>query len=546
MRGHKSVESENLETVNQSGWRFFCCHAILRTKTAEYPSVSWGIMFRPFVTGEAAMFPERAVWNWVLAGIVASIVAFAGLAPGAAHGQVERYELGKRLRRFEEAWQNAAPDARKESASHMQDAVARFFSLNLQGAAEKLDAAWMVTVEDAVEDATKGAIPFRVELSPRLIDDQCTELSASLIRLYPSQSAPPELATVRWEILDPSGQTLVAKESTWPSAIEGISLPTTDLPSGDYRVRVSMIRDQSSCVFGEMVISRVVNLEPRRKRLDELSRDRKSSLDDCVRATIREHVGLIDDLIANRPLETDYPVNQLLALDEAMVDDPNSIATNLQTAAVNQDVWFVLAKSRRSVPVRLRCPPRSAGVHLEDRGLPVLILFHGAGGSENMFFETYGAGGAVRAGLERGWLVIAPRQGLTGISLDCSEMLDVLEKFFRIDREQVYLLGHSMGAGQVIRQATLHPELFRGAAVIGGGSGVRDPQKLVDIGWYVAAGELDFGRRGAKAFQESLQRVQPSRLKYELVPDVEHMVIVQATLQPTFEFFDDLTGHKPR
>ena len=227
-------------------------------------------------------------------------------------------------------------------------------------------------------------------------------------------------------------------------------------------------------------------------KLEQFYRDKKRAENNSVRATIGEHVELFKKCTSEFSQETDFPIQQMMEIDEQLTVAGCDWKSIIHRAAEGQDIWLTLAEGRRRAPVRLRCPPNRKGP------LPVLFLLHGMGGSENMFFETYGAGGAVKAGLARGWLVVAPRQGLTGLPLDSAEMLTELEAFFEIDRANVFFLGHSMGAAQVIRQTELHPELPRAAAAIGGGAVARNAGKIANVPWFVAAGEFDFGRAGAQ------------------------------------------------
>jgi acetyl esterase/lipase len=61
------------------------------------------------------------------------------------------------------------------------------------------------------------------------------------------------------------------------------------------------------------------------------------------------------------------------------------------------------------------------------------------------------------------------------------------------------------------------------------------------VPWFVAAGEHDFGKRGADALAKQLTAAG-SMVTYREIPDVEHMVIVQAALDQVFSFLDGVAG----
>ena len=67
--------------------------------------------------------------------------------------------------------------------------------------------------------------------------------------------------------------------------------------------------------------------------------------------------------------------------------------------------------------------PRGAA---KGKPLPLVIALHGAGGSENMFFDAYGNGKIVDLCRKRGWLLVAPRLSFFGLgmpvdSIDCRD-----------------------------------------------------------------------------------------------------------------------------
>jgi predicted esterase len=454
------------------------------------------------------------------------------------YAQVERSELGKRLRRFEEAWQTADDPLRIRSTPPMQAAVQKFFSFDLKAAGGKLDEAWFaVRSSQPPSSWERGVISFGVRVSPLVCDSELTDVNCSLQPFYDSRPDLPGTARVRYSIVTPEAVILSKQEFSWDDATRenGVSLNLKELPPGDFQIKVSVHLDTESVNLLPTMVSRVDQLERRLNNLEKQSNDRTQFQIDSIRATVGNQVSQLRALADEQTPETDLPASQLLSVCESIMEHKDNPQEILLRLAGEQDLWMSLAKGRLEVPVRLRAP---ATPIVEGRRLPVLMLFHGAGGSENMFFETYGAGDAVREGLKRGWLVVAPRQNLLGISLDCAQMLDALEELFPIDRNNVFLLGHSMGAAQVVRQVRSHPELPRAAVALGGGNRPFQAERISTVPWFIAAGELDFGRKGATALTKALQENAGKHIVYKEYPNVEHMVIVQAALPDAFAFFD--------
>jgi pimeloyl-ACP methyl ester carboxylesterase len=328
----------------------------------------------------------------------------------------------------------------------------------------------------------------------------------------------------------------------WKDAIAGVPMDVSALPEGDYEIRCSVKVGQQSLALLPSGWSRIRDPQTRVDQLRQRREEAEDSLRPWLRATIQDQVRVLASLLDAEFQEVDYPAHHWLVLCEKMLAQPELAEDLVRQTSQTRDVWLTVAEGRKKVPLRLRSP---AAPDPETK-LPVLILFHGAGGSENMFFETYGAGGAVAAGLKRGWLVVAPRQSLTGLNLDAKQILEALQTIFPIDVQQVYYMGHSMGAGQVATQVGLHPDLPRAVVAIGGGGRPRQIEEAARIPWFIAAGGLDFGKSGAKGLSQSLKRAGGQSIIYREYPDVEHMVIVQAALPDAFAFLDELAELNPR
>lgn len=500
-----------------------------------------------------------------MARYLAAILLLATVTEPVA-AQVDRSELGKRLQRFEVQWQRASAQYRAASTEPMQQAVRSFFSLRWQQAIASLDEGWHVAAARQASPWESAVIAHRLAVQPLVVAEPATELNVRLQASYPVDSVDEIQGQVQWSIsraprvrtaaihdldlrvddrhIDAEDPLAIAgdlpqwtfvRNSSWRQAVEGVTLPIEELPPGDYLVHARVTHGDQQIDLLPSGWSRIDRFAQRVQAIRDAANDRQRDMEPWLRATLADHGRLLWQIGDGRLQEIDYPTDQILRLCEAALEDPDQAGLLFLKRAASEDLWMTVVRERRTVSLRIRCPPVA-----DKRPLPVLLLFHGAGGSENMFFETYGAGGAVAAGLERGWLVVATRQAWTGLGLDAAQLLDCLEAIFPIDRSKVLMLGHSMGAGQVANQVSLHPDLPLAVAALGGGGRARNAHEAAKIPWFIAAGSLDFGRTGSWALSQSLKQAGGSQIEYREYPHVEHMVIVQAALPDVFRFFDDV------
>ena len=480
---------------------------------------------------------HRLIWltTAALAGALVSPILSA-----PARAETPRAELGKRLRRFEIAWQKADGERRAAAVAPMTAAVRSFFTLQLQAAARHLDGAWYaVRPGDAPDPAERAAIATAVTATPLLADTTAETLSLAFEPLYEVErdvaAAPSRL---RLSIVDGAGETRAQRQGDWAETGGMIQWQTGPLPAGDLTLVVEWLDEQESIEITRIGLSRVERLRERLDALATAANTWPEATPPTVRATVAALHPLFKALADGRGQETDFPAARLLRFAEGLRAGAGLPADTIREAARSGDLWLTLSTGRGEVPVRLRAPADAAGP------LPVLFLHHGAGGSENMFFDTCGAGRAAALGIERGWLVVAPRQGLFGLALDVEEMLELLGDSFEIDTSRVFLVGHSMGAGQVAKQVGLHPETVAAAVALGGGAAAPGGEKAQRVPWLVAAGAADFGRPGAAALAKRLEAAGAT-VDFREYPDVEHMVIVQAALDDVFRFLDTVAAGRP-
>jgi predicted esterase len=486
-----------------------------------------------FAENSRMLLPPPSIARWLLA---AGLVMFCWPLP-ATVAQTERYELGQRLRRFEVAWQTAEPVDRARAVQPLQSAVQSFFSLQLRTAAEKLDDAYLSLLSQQAPPAEqRWIVAHHLVVTPRTAPTDAGPLHIQLERLYPAGTAPAD-ASAQLELQDGQGRTILTCQYALADLLSGVQWDVGDIGSGRFALHAHI--SSAAPVATQLIpreIERVPDFTARLEQLDQVRKTLPAEMLPTVRATIRNLLTILKPVAAGQQLETDYPAEHLLSFGAALASGGDPGLTVRQYAQ-RGDLWLALSEGREQTAVRLRAPRDLSSP------LPVLFLFHGAGGSENMFFETYGAGRAVELGVERGWLVVAPRQGLLSTVMDAGKMLDELESFFPIDRQRVYFLGHSMGASQVMRQTQRATDLPRAAIAIGGGSRLNDAARVARIPWWIAAGTEDFGRSGASALARSLTAAGATAT-YREYPDVEHLVIVQAALDDAFAFLEQQSSNR--
>jgi len=163
---------------------------------------------------------------------------------------------------------------------------------------------------------------------------------------------------------------------------------------------------------------------------------------------------------------------------------------------------------------------------------------HGAGGTENMFFDAYGHGAIVRECKKRGWILVAPRAEFFG-SAPIAGIVDELATRYPVDRKRVFLVGHSMGAAQAVTLAQESPDRWAGVAALGGAGRASKPEAFRDVPLFIGCGTEDFALAGTRALAKAVTAAEGKLVNKEY-SDIEHIVIVQAALPDVFKWFDAL------
>jgi pimeloyl-ACP methyl ester carboxylesterase len=280
--------------------------------------------------------------------------------------------------------------------------------------------------------------------------------------------------------------------------------------------------------------------------------------DATVVATLKESLRMVRRLLEKDDAETDLPGVRLLQEAEELAGGESGAGGGKLWQRPGE-YWVTLASGTRTQRARLLIPvtqvrqgtgdaagERAAGAGASGIGgqegeraprRPLVVALHGAGGSENMFFDAYGAGKIVRLCEERGWMLVSLGTSPLGGGLELPVLVDVLGEHYTVDEGRVAVVGHSMGAMQGLQLAGRNPRALRSLAILGGGRPVRSPAVLRGVDLFAAAGAEDFGRGGVK---QVIAQWRKAGLPIEErdYPQVEHLGVVQVALDDVFAQFE--------
>lgn len=447
-----------------------------------------------------------------------------------AVAQPERYELGRRLKAFEAAWEKTDdPDARRRALAGLPKLTTQFFSFQLAEAARTLDLATHALRSDVAPSAARQWV-WSLHAIPdaRVVDGSVKELTVTIRPFYPVKGDLPKQLELQLWFTDK--QVVTVKPDKFPVTVQ-VPLPPLGEFSGLDRKLYFLADGAKELQPAAIGISQIANL---RKRLDAVLAATEGKAETIEQATARRRATQIKQVADNPSTipDTDLPYADLLANAEAMLDGKPFF-----TPARHGQFWMTVpVGAEKVVHCRVFVPK---GLD-PKKPVPVVFALHGAGVDENMFFEGYGAGRIVQECQERGWLLVSPRAGFGGAP-PVPELLAKLAERYPVDQKQVVLIGHSMGAGHALSLAQTKPDQFAAVAALGGGGRVSQPGAFAALPVFVGVGDKDtIGLGGARSLNKSLAGAK--NLTYKEYPGVEHLVIVREALPDVFVLFDRVAG----
>ncbi|MFK7740866.1 MAG: prolyl oligopeptidase family serine peptidase [Planctomycetota bacterium] len=472
-------------------------------------------------------------------GTVVAVLMLAGIA-----AQAGRHELGLRLRAYERLLAKTEDASRRDAAfGEFERAVQAFFRLDMKTVAARIDAADRSLLGGEFAPAKLWARSVQLGLRARLVDGAKATLPFKLTQFFRPEDE-------RAEVFEPDGVVLSVwlHEGADEQRFDVAELPfeaelkLAGAPAGDHALRWRLQTEDGKALYERVQgLSVVANRDARFAAIERAAKAAKAAVKSTIESESLVFVSNLLRVMKRRtPHETLLPGSELLAEAERLAA---ACASEQQVYQVARAGSFHLRVpvGRGALPTRLFAPPLPASISslkaAEQAGerRPLVVALHGAGGSENLFFDGYGDGMAVAMCRERGWYCASPRNGMGGV--DVVGLIDALVARYPIDTDRVFVVGHSMGAAAAMGSVARTPGRFRAVAPVSGGGRVRRSDAFAKVPFFVAAGGRDFGRAGSLRLRKAMESAG-AKVEWRDYPAAEHFGVMQLSLPDVFAFFD--------
>lgn len=453
--------------------------------------------------------------------VIAQILPASNQYPKATYSA--RYELAVRTRRLERAWLECKDSEKREKVIEMMKrAVSAFFANRTAEVAATLDEAARLLESKDSNAAIQLADSLSFTLSTGLTGTEATKVGLHIRTVYDGVS---EIAAqgLSVEVIGADGKSLMKHQVRLKEEDTGFDLP--EGRPGDTFIEVRVSSQKAILRKATLAISRVERLKERLETISqEVSKGRL--LHPIDRATIEARLEILRGLQQGRRFEVDYRGMQMLEEAEYCLKQAKEPKESIVTGLRGDQLLAVPRSSGRDWWVRVYTPEKSAQV--------TVLALHGAGGSENMFFEGYGNGLLLELCKKMGWALIAPR--VTSPLEDYGYVLSQLHKELA-PNSKVLLIGHSLGAIASLATAQREIERFNGIALISG-AGFGDLKRLKQTPVFVAVGSEDFSLTGSGNLAKSLAEMQGNVI-YRIY-EAEHLLVVAEALPEIVEWFQKI------
>lgn len=466
---------------------------------------------------------------WMVPCLIVIVVAQPGLA------QVERFEVGQHLVDFDKAWEQYRLDAaaKKRAMKLLQPVVPAFFAAQWGSAAKLLDQArHALASKEPAPPAVRWAESLVVAPDLRLQQKKADRLIVYLKTFYKSDVEIPAGAELVLQLHSNGQPLLPAVTSPIKELPMAVNMPAA-LPEGDHSLQAKVLVGGKVLTVEAQTISVVDRLFERLAALKKGIAALPAKPASTDKESVAYLVSLLDALADAATFEANYPAARLLAEAEAALKLAQA-GKNYYGGDKSGQFWLNLNTASGKFVSRLFAPDAVK----KGKPLPLVVALHGAGASENLFFEGYGNGLIVKMCRERGWLLVSPRSGYLVFNMPVGAIVDEVARLYAVDRSNVFVVGHSMGAAQAVAAAQETPNLFAAVAALGGSGKVSAAAKVKAVPFLVGVGDGDFAFEGARKLAKQLKDGGVENVELKEYTDIEHIMIVREALPAAFALFE--------
>jgi hypothetical protein len=255
---------------------------------------------------------------------VAYVIVWA-LTTNPLTAQPARYDVGRKLIAFEQAWDGRPdPAARKRAVPPLKKALTAFFAGGFADAGRSLDEARHALAGDPPTDAVRWADSV-VAVPQRRVVEPGAPVAVRWVHLYPPGVARPADAEVRLTLTRSDGVPLtpsVTAAATDPPLEQKVD--TAGLPEGDHRLVAEVIVGGATRARYQPMFSVITDLNGRTRKFAVMTESEAGTTETLTARMLARNIAL------GGFGETDCPAHRLLGEVEAVAERP---AETVYTAA---------------------------------------------------------------------------------------------------------------------------------------------------------------------------------------------------------------------
>jgi poly(3-hydroxybutyrate) depolymerase len=339
------------------------------------------------------------------------------------------------------------------------------------------------------------------------------------------------------------------RESPFP-----LELDLSGLPDGAYTLEAQVFDGDAPLGAARLRVVLQKGLGPRLRALEAGA----ASAPEAVRADIGYPGDFIRNINRGRVGLGTFDVAAELSTSEAVLAGVKKGQDPFKGRTGSMERHYLLDGAGEIMPYRVYVPTG----YREATPAPLVVALHGLGGNEDSFFDSY-AGVPVKLAEQHGFLMVAPlgyrvdggygalRAGPTDAATrrrlelsekDVLEVVRLMRERYNVDRNRIYLIGHSMGAIGTWYLGAKYPEMW---AALGPFAGTGNPgavAQMKGIPQIVVHGDADatVSVAGSRAMVAEMKRLG-AEVVYIEVPGGSHTDVVVPNLPKVFEF---LAAHR--